>query len=381
MVAPESGRKIPAAAVVSRDGAVTVRAPQALAGYRMPILMYVDRARDELQRATRLKLGSSSTPLEIIIGGGSSGDTRVLTARLREPSGLVRERIELPDPSSADLELLRRSVAVAFLRAWMVAEGGTDETMRDLPMWVITGLLRHMEREWRQADSDRVLRLWSGACLPAAIELFAFDSLAATQEAAVAATLAAWLVERQTVGSAFEAVLREAAAGRPWQPEFVGRQLAAAEDAAAFDLYLDMRFLAESGQVVRPGVTTAGIVRRFSSHLLLFPSDYGKDVTVKKPWMTFREAMAWAGDSRVRHAAAASATRVKMAAVGRDGTLLAVADAYERFLMALAREAREPELARLLNAAETMLAELERETQAGATLARPGGIEGGASSR
>jgi len=168
----------PAAPIYSKDGAVTVHAPANKAGYRGPVLIFVDRTREELQRTVRLKLGSANCPLEVAIGGKSDGDKRVLTARLRDGAGGVRERIELPDPEAAELAAFRRAVCVALLRAWMVDAGGTEATMRDLPVWLIDGVVRNMDRESRLADADRAQLLWSKACLPTAAELFAFDSLA-----------------------------------------------------------------------------------------------------------------------------------------------------------------------------------------------------------
>ena len=94
---------LPSTPVYSKDGTVVVYSPASKAGYRAPVLVFVERTREELQRTTRLKFGPQACPLEIAIGGKSDGDTRVLTARLRDREGGIRERIELPDPEAADL--------------------------------------------------------------------------------------------------------------------------------------------------------------------------------------------------------------------------------------------------------------------------------------
>ena len=363
---------VPVSPLHSKDGSVAVYAPSGKAAYRAPVLVFVDRTRESLQRAVRLKLGSQKCPLEIAIGGKSDGDTRVVTARLRDADGAVRERIELPDPEAADLGLLRRAVCVALLRAWMVDAGGTDETMRDLPAWLIGGVIRYMDRETRQADLDRTLLLWSHACLPAAAELFASDSLAATSEPAVAALLAGWFLEKRPEGNPnpFEALLRGAAAGTEWGTEKAALLLAGVGDAAAFDEALDHWLLSEGRQVFRPGVTTDGIVRRFRSHLLLYPSDYGKTMDTGKAWLTLQEAAARANDPAIRYGALITAANIKMAACGRDGMLLAVSEAYARYLEALARGAKQGELTRLLMEAEGARKDLESKTAHGAVLQR-----------
>jgi hypothetical protein len=361
----------PAPPVYSRDGTVAVYAPQSKAGYRMPVLTFVSQCGEDFQRALRLKLGSQLCPLEIAIGGKSDGDTRVLTARLRDPGGGgARERIELPDPEAADLDRFRRAVGVALLRAWMVEAGGTEATMRDLPMWLIEGALRYADREKRQADVDRTLLLWSRACLPPAAELFRADSLAATREPAVAAVLASWFMERRDGVSLFEALLRAAATGTEWSPARAAALLEGTDDLAAFDGKVDERMLAEGRVVAKPGLTTAGIVRRFRSHLLLAPVLYGKTLGKNRLWWSFQDALPHADAPEVRASAAAQAARVKTAAVGRDGILLAVSEAYTAFLEALAKGAKPGELSRLLLEAEGMRRTLEEKAGRGEVLQR-----------
>jgi len=358
----------PAAPVYAKDRALSVHAPLSQAGYRAPILLFVDRTREELQRATRLKLGTPVCPIEVVVGGKRDGDTRVLTGRLRDASGAVRERIELPDPEAADLGRFRRAICVALLRAWMVEQGGTDATMRDLPVWLIDGAVRYADRETRQADADRALLLWSRACLPPAGELFAFDSQAASREPAVGAVLAAWFIEKRPAGNPFETLLRGAAGGAEWSPERAGELLASSVDPSAFDAALDAWLLQKGRQVLKPGVTTDGIARRFRSSLLLCLPDYGTNLNARARLLTFDEAVARAGELEVRLAAASQTRQVRLAALGRDGTLLAVAGAYERFLIALARGAKEGELARLLTEAERLRYELEHRTSKGEVL-------------
>jgi hypothetical protein len=360
----------PAAPVTSKDGSVVVYAPASKAGYRAPVLVFVDRTREELRTATRLKFGSQKCLLEISIGGKSDGDTRVLASRLRDPDGGLRERIELPDPEGADLKRFRHAVCVALLRAWMVECGGTEATMRDLPLWLIDGVVRYMDRETRQADVDRTLLLWSRACLPCAADLFAAESQAGRREPAVGAVLASWLLERRDGVNLFESLLRSAAHGTEWSPQGASILLAETPDLAAFDAYVDGRFLAESRVVVKPGLTTDGIVRRFRAHLLLYPSYFGKTFGKTTPWCTFQEAATRAADPEVRASAAGQAVRVKMAAVGRDGMLLAVSEAYVAFLEALARGAPDGELSRLLLEAEGMRRELEGRAARGGVMQR-----------
>jgi len=370
---PAAAPNVPAAPIYSSDGAIAVYAPASKAAYRAPVLSFANQRRDELQRAFRMKLGTPACPLEIVIGGRSVGDTRVLSARLRDPDAGLRERIELPDPEAADLDQFRRSIGFALLRAWMAQAGGTEESMRDLPVWLIDGALRHIKRDSRQADIDRALLLWSRACLPAAAELFAADSKAAKAEPAVAAVLAGWFIERREGVNVFEELLRGAATGTAWSPATAGRLLAGTGDMTDFDRHVDARFLAEGRSVVKPGLTSAGIVRRFRSNLLIAPAYFGKMRNDKRAWYTLYEAIARAGDRELRLAAAGQALKVKMAAVGRDGMLIAVAEAYALFLERLAAGDKPDRLEQLLIDAELMRKELERVTAKGAVTRSGGG--------
>jgi len=361
---------VPAAPVYSKDGAVVVYSPASKAGYRMPVLSFVNQKRDELQRALRLKLGSQACLLEVAIGGQSNGDQRVLATRLRDAGGGIRERIELPDPEGADLACFRRAICVALLRAWMVDAGGTEATMRDLPTWLIDGMLRYMDRAKRQADVDRTLLLWSRACLPPAAELFAFEGLATSREPAVAAVLASWFLEKRQNALVIESLLRSAATGTSWKPEMAGMLIAGTNDLHALDAYVDKRLLAEGRVVAKPGLTADGIVRRYRANLVLYPASFGKTLGQKRVWCSFQEAVTRSGDPNVRLSAAAQLGRVKVAAVGRDGMLLAVSEAYAAFLEALVRGAQEGELSRLLMEAEGMRRVLEQKAMRGEILQR-----------
>jgi hypothetical protein len=243
--------------------------------------------------------------------------------------------------------------------------------MRDLPMWLIEGLLRYADRDMRQADMDRTLLLWSRASLPPAAELFAAESLAATREPAVAGVLASWFMEKRNGTVLFETLLRSAATGSVWSPAQVALLMGGTDDLVAFDGLVDQRMLSEGRMVVKPGLTTAGIVRRFRSHLLLYPPFYGKRFGENTSGCSFQEALLHAADLDVRVSAALQSVRVKMAAVGRDGTLLAVSEAYVAFLEALAKGGKKQgELARLLLKAEGMRHALEQRAARGEVFQR-----------
>ncbi|MDD4025264.1 MAG: hypothetical protein PHN85_05005, partial [Kiritimatiellae bacterium] len=206
-----------------------------------------------------------------------------------------------------------------------------------------------------------------------ALELFAADSKAAKAEPAVAAVLAGWFIEKREGVNVFEELLRGAATGVVWSPATAARLLAGTEDMVEFDRQVDRRFLAEGRAVVTPGLTSAGIVRRFRSTLLLAPACFGKLQSDKRAWYSLAEAIRRADDPYLRRTATEQALKVKMAAVGRDGMLIAVADAYALFMERLAAGDTPERLERLLADAELMRGALERVTAKGAVTGRGSG--------
>jgi len=355
-------RNIPAAPICSGDGAVVVYSSVAKASYRGPVLIFINQTRNMFLQGLNMKLGSLSCPLEVKIGDKNDGDTSVLSARIRDVKGGLRERIELPDAEAADLTKFRRAVVVAFLRAYMLEAGGTQKTMQDLPNWLIDGLLRHLVGNKRQADLDRTHLLWSNGCIPPAEYLYRFDSYAAKQELAVAAVLAGWFLERR--GKVFKVLIDDVAKGRKWSPEYIAGLLSGTY-AGGFDMLLDMRLYALGRRVIQPGLSTKGIMRRFKSELLLFPSDYGMMFNQKKPYYTFREAVADSGNIDLRRAARDQVVRVRMASVGRDGMLIAVSEGYIKFLGAFVAGAEQEKLMQMLTQAESLKRALEQRLESG----------------
>ena len=368
---PPRGPKanMPAAPVYSRDGRIVIHAPMAKSLYRSPVLVFADRARQDLGRATRMKFEPENGILDIVIGNKSDGDKSVLSSRQKDSAtGAVRERIDLPDAEHADLGRLRVAVCTAFLRLWITDAAPDPTKAADLPDWLLEGLVRYLNRETRQQDLDRTLLLWSRACLPPAAQLVAADSEAASKEPAVAAVLAGWLLEKKATGAPLEAILRDAARGEKWSVPAASKLLAGTDDPFAFDECLDRKLLADGRKIIVPGVTTDGVIARFRATLLLYTPLSDNFMYTSAFGKSFREAIAEADDPACRAEAFEQAGRVKLAAVGRDGTLLAVSDAYTKFLLALAQGEKPAELMQLLADAEVRRSAMEQRAAKGEVL-------------
>jgi hypothetical protein len=226
-------------------------------------------------------------------------------------------------------------------------------------------------------DVDRALLLWSHACLPTATDIFAAENAAVVAEPAVGAVLADYLSGRRVStnvtavavsgtdrraagGSVLDALVRGAGDGQAWSAERIAKLVTGEGDVAALDRDLDLWLATLGRKVLVPGLTTEGTLRRFRASLLIYPSDYGKFFNQRKPWVTFQElALAAPADPVLRRAAASHVLNVQMAAVGRDGTFLALTDAYAAFLKAVASGKKPGEVSLLLMRAEAQRRGLE----------------------
>lgn len=369
MLSPKS--RLAAAPFYSADRAICVRAAVAQEGYRAPVLGFVDRIRSELTQAFRLPIASADYQLDIWVGEKRDGDTRVLAGRIKTLDNIWVERIELVDPEAADLEQIRLCIGKALLRTYLLKNGGTIASLDLLPEWVIQGVMRSTDQRQRQRDMDTTLAYWTRAQLPFARELFSADQSPACSDRAVAAVLAGYLLEKRPKYNAFEVLLLDAAAGRTWQPQRVAQLTIETNDLHALDRFMDFWFIRQSRAVLAPGLTTSEIVRRFRSYLLIYPacSDTIGSYT-KKTGMSFEGMVHACEHPDVRRAAATQMTNVRLAALGRDDQLCALAEAYARLLgiVAHSKKASVSDLERLFNEAEYQRRELEHAVANGQEL-------------
>jgi hypothetical protein len=349
---------------------ICVRSSIAMAGYRTPVLLFVDNARADFFRAARLSFTNPPAPINIFIGNQKNGDKRVLSSRVRVSHDEVIERIELPDPEAADLLQVRRAVWLGFYRSWLVSNGGGHEsTLTKLPTWMAEGVIRKMDQTTWTTDIDRFLYLWSHAALPSAAEMLAPKNGSDT-EPAVGTVMVAYLSERKTLETkpVLDALIKAAAQGSDWTPERICSAITGTTELEKLDADLDLWLLTLSQKVVKPGTTTQGVVERFRSSLLIYPSDYGKFFDHSKPCITFQELIEHAKDPLLRQAAVGQAKWVRMGAIGRDERLNDLAESYVAFLHAFASGKKSGEMIRLLMQAEAQRRELEQTVRDGKTL-------------
>ena len=355
---------LPAEPFFSGDRAVCVRAPRVAAGYRAPVLGFVERTRDEFLRAFRLALAPSAYILDIQVGAAADGDTRVIASQGRGLDGRPIDVIRLPAPETSDLDAIRRAVSLALLRAYLSSIGGDRDSLGRLPPWLVSGLWLFIGGRERTADFDRAWGFWIEGRLPIAPKLWSADS-PANKDPGLQAALIACLTDRRGDGKAFETLLADAAAGRPYRWETVAWHLAGTRDPWAFDRFMDRWMILESHRVLTPGLTTRGVASRFRSSLRLYPV-YSEELPplFLLEGAEFRPAIRYAARPDIRDAAAKQSLRIRTAAAGRDEKLAAVAESYARFTDSLAAgKTPEAGLIALLDRADALRRDYERELE------------------
>jgi len=363
--APESlRRKLPTSALYSQENAVAVYAvSEAASPLRAPVMYFADEVRQELMRGLKLKFGSKNRPLEIAVGDETNGSTRVVSGRIRSFDGVIRERIELPAPGTADLETFRTAVVGAFLRIW-IEENMQPETAVEVPDWLIAGVSRYVRllsqkgvESWRYRleDFEAFWEAWASGTLPPAGNLLSWQMTPQT-----AGGVIGWLLSSQSGAVPFRTILSACAAPDPLTPAKIGLLIIGSDDLAALDASLDSWMIQAATRVSEPGTTTKQAIDRWRMMLVFFPGDYG--ITTADPWRprALSEISDGADLKKNYRVFRAFALRMRLAAAGRDPMFAAVGDAYGRYLEAVASDGDAARLAALYGQAEQLRIDLQK---------------------
>jgi hypothetical protein len=347
-----------------------VAAPPATAGYRGPLLIFVDRFRCAFQKVTQLEPVRGALPLVIRLGSATN-DVRVRAEHGVTAEGEVQTILELPDPEHADLDELRAVLAQALVRQWRRAQGWRpDGGPGTPPAWLLAGVARHADAGRRLEDFDQIQEQWLRGRLPPLAELLAGTWSAALQHRALQAVLAAWLLERPAA-EPLGVTLRRMEGGAPWPAVLLPTNQPVSAGLGALAEEWDAWMVRTLREIRQPGVTTPGQVRAFRAHLLIYPGDH--DLPMPDGWRgrTLQECLGWPDTPEVRNAWCSQGTLIRLFAVGRDGTLQRVAADYTALCEALAAGASAREAQVLWKKAEEGRGRMEARVRNGVLLQDP----------
>ena len=332
-------------------------------GFRLPILQFATRNLRELEKAYSLEMPRrAEAGLVIHALDGRTNDTRVIARTMRRDVTLVT-RVWLPSPGFSDLDQLRFEVARAYLRAWIDRAAPRGVTPGELPDWVVQGALRAADAETAHDDVRFVLGLWSAARLPFFPALCSDLRVAKGPAAALPGYVVGYVREKHL----FKEMLERLASGAAWDGAWLAARLTGAMDPAGQDRVSDERLARLSRAVLSPGQASAWDVQTFASRLRLYPAAFDRALGAGAKSCSFAEAVARAADASVRAAAAQKAREMPMYVIGRGEELMAVGEAYRKFLVALAHGEPSDELKSLLRDADTQLSLLLSRKSSGGT--------------
>ena len=324
-------------------------------GFRLPILQFATRNLRELEKAYKLEMPRRAEPgLVIHALDGRTNDTRVIVRTSRRDKVLVT-RVWLPSPGFSDLEQLRFEIARAYLRAWIDRAAARGVTPGELPDWVVQGALRAADAQVAHDDVRFVLGLWSSARLPF------FPALCSDLRVAkgAAAALPGYVVGYVREKHLFKKTLERLASGAAWDGKWLAEQLTGEKEPTEQDRVSDERLARLSRAVLSPGRASTWDVQTFASRLRLYPAAFDRTIGAQGASCSFAEAIGQsATNEHVRAAAAQKAREMPLYVIGRGEELVAVGEAYRKFLLSLARGEPPAELRALLQEADALLAPL-----------------------
>lgn len=156
----------------SADSAIFVScATPERADLRWPILSFANTTRENLSDRLR-PIGSSKSPLAIVIGNSKDPETGI-RRRQNRVGTYANLIIDIPNPDTVDLDLLRTAIAEALLREDVRSRTGRYGDFR-WPNWFILAVLDTVNNaEWQAAAYESLLAQREAGTVPTVPELFA----------------------------------------------------------------------------------------------------------------------------------------------------------------------------------------------------------------
>lgn len=317
------------------------------AGYRWAIMKSADQNREHLKRFLKVDLGSSETPIQIIIGRDKALNTEVLKSSMRGFGHSRLYRITLPNPETCDLTAFHTAVAEALFRNRSEMLGHAASAYSQ-PEWYTASVLRYSNLPNRSKDYDTVWLARQQGRLPSIAKVFdKGHDVFMRSNLAFGSAFAGFIVD-QLPGKAHDKLLTCA-----WTQHDIAQLLFGSEvTVEALDIYWQ-EWLDKRGDIVSDvGVTTYGAFCRWKESLMIL--DPQEKVLRAPDWI-----VAYAAEENSKALAAIQIQRIYRKVIGRSSELHVVADAYSKVFHAVVIGESNDELRLLLRQADALCQELE----------------------
>ena len=398
--------------VGSADGLVHVTTSTEVSGAdALTLLRFVGDVRARLSTLLDEPLNDEAYTVRLVVQPlGEGAEPGVRSGTGKSPPGIS---VAISGLGQVRPEAVTAALCGAFLRVNALQAGWRDDDAagggpaapdldprrfqyRPYPEWLGTGLARLLDGAARQDDAERAIARLEAGDLPPVAKLLAVRDSAAAADPALAAQLAAWLLDASPRGERFRALRRKCVvepfvSGQGARDGFVPAAAlvvaAGTDDPAQADAAWRAWLARRKWSILTPGSSHPAFVRRLRGLLVLTPPAPAPaaaanatdepaeiaptpEILSRIPRAAFEqnggailpEALVLHSDADwAPHAAMAMSGRILRAAAGHGDDVLAVARAYGDFFEAVrAREPRDGLSRRLLHADE-LLQELENK--------------------
>ena len=373
----------------SADGLTTVSAPAEMSGAdALTLCRFAGDVRARLASLLDTPLDGEDYATGIIVREFVEGEEPSVVCSVTE-TGQTRVRIVIGGLADIRPESVTVALCGGFLRANAMAAGWErrpdDSAMEDsgtapYPPWMRLGLARLLDQSVRQDDAERVIARLEDGEIPPVAELLAAETSAAKTDPALAAQLAAWLLDGSPRGARFRALRGGILENGAWNVDSALSIAAGTADPAAADAVWRRWIADRRWAILTPGSSHPAFVKRLRGLLELRPPTTAPtngvpneiatqpEILARIPASAFEAAggtitpaavFLHADEPWAPHAAMALSGRILRAAAGHGDDVLSVARAYGAFFNGVKAHKPRQELARRLALADDLLNVIE----------------------
>lgn len=339
---------------------------------KLQLLRWAEEFADKVEALVGIPLAFDHRVVRLVVREEPGAGGRVATSQYVAAGRLV-QRLTVVNYDVVDRELAWEALVHLLLSGYgfRATAGAGAAPPPEVPHWLSLGVSQNLYPETKEQNRAVVLAAWRSRGLPplsAVVEepgiYPAGPGAAATNDVArrkaVCGLFAGWLLSLPDKPQRLQRLFDRVAEGGDVPFDWVAVSALGCPGAADAEERWDNWLVKQKRVVNLPGVAPPGMADLFRGELLLYPGDSGIPVGSNvQARLTARDLIPLREERWIPGVARRKTARLRLLATGRGPQAAAVADAYGGFFGALESGSGAGELARLLEAAERALRELD----------------------